>query len=486
MIRVARNTPALQTGLEQSIALSADLLAFILPSEMHPLWGEWAKTIANNFSSTLSERLVFAGFVPLALALFIIIRGWQSSIVKFWTLVTGVFFILALGPYLHIGGKLVSLGNWPVPLPYLLLYHTVPFIRLTRSLSRYDLMVMLGLGVLTAISLAYVAGGRWQVAGSRWQMADGKAAENTHQSRRPPMGAPRFTLHNSQFTIHNWLPLLAALLICFEFLPIPYPISKIDTPPFYFDLAQQPEDFVIAELPMNWDRPTPMLYQTVHGKRLLTAYTSRDNPLELAWRTPVFQHWRYLGPDIIDQPLEVIAPTIFYDFNLRYIVLDYYQMPPGPEREATERWLKAALPAATPIYDDGRLKVYQTPPKQKTQPYLTLGDGWSKRQEQRDGLIRRTFTAGQSRPELFLHHPQNQPLVLEITATAQTTQKVTLFVNAEQVAQFEVTPNFSQHIISLPPLAAGPVKISLSSDQPTGEVAVSRVSLRMSEPANGD
>ena len=156
------------------------------------------------------------------------------------------------------------------------------------------------------------------------------------------------------------------------------------------------------------------------------------------------------------------------------------------EREATERWLKAALPAATPIYDDGRLKVYQTPPKQKTQPYLTLGNGWSKRQEQRDGLIRRTFTAGQSRPELFLHHPQNQPLVLEITATAQTTQKVTLFVNAEQVAQFEVTPNFSQYIISLPPLAAGPVKISLSSDQPTGEVAVSRVSLRISESANGE
>ncbi|HXV97292.1 MAG TPA: hypothetical protein VEC93_02645, partial [Anaerolineae bacterium] len=171
MIRVARNTPALQTGLEQSITLSADLLAFILPSEMHPLWGEWAKTVANNFSSTLSERLVFAGFVPLALALFIIIRGWQSSIVKFWTLVTGVFFILALGPYLHAGGKLVSLGNWPVPLPYLLLYHTVPFIRLTRSLSRYDLMVMLGLGVLTAISLAYVASGRWQVASGRWQVA---------------------------------------------------------------------------------------------------------------------------------------------------------------------------------------------------------------------------------------------------------------------------------------------------------------------------
>src|SRR6185295_3150161 len=112
-----------------------------------------------------------------------------------------------------------------------------------------------------------------------------------------------FPIPYSQFTIHNWLP---ALLVCLEFLAVPYPISLIDTPSFYFDLAKQPEDFTIVELPMNWDRPTPMLYQTVHGKRLLTAYTSRDNPLELAWRTPVFQQWRYLGSDIIDQPLNVI------------------------------------------------------------------------------------------------------------------------------------------------------------------------------------
>ncbi|MBE7552243.1 MAG: hypothetical protein HS126_14335 [Anaerolineales bacterium] len=454
MMRAARSTPELQAGLEQSITLSADLLAFILPSEMHPLWGPWAKSIAGNFSSTLSERLVFAGFVPLVLALFAVMRGWRQVVVKFWTLVTAAFFLLALGPYLHIGGKIVTIAGWPIPLPYLLLYHTVPFIRLTRSLSRYDLMVMLGLGVLAAIGLAYLT--------------------NLIGDRRLKPRDPQ-TLH-SPFTIRLTLPLLATLLICFEFLPLPYPISKIDTPQFYFDLAQQPGDFTIAELPMNWDRPTPMLYQTVHGKRLLTAYTSRDNPLELAWRTPVLQQWRALGPDIIDQPLDLIAPTIFYDFNLRYIVLDYYQMPPGPEREATERWVAVALPGVAPIYDDGRLKVYPTPSKQATQPYLTLGSGWDKRQENGADSITRAFSAGQA--ELFLHHPQNQTLTLELTAAAPSPQELTLLVNDIPLTQIEVTPALTTQAVTLPPLPGDLVKLTLTPEQPGAEISVSRVSLR--------
>lgn len=452
MMRAARTTPELQTGLEQSITLSADLLAFVLPSEMHPLWGKWAASIANNFSTTLSERLIFAGFGPLILAILAIIRCWRQHLVKFWTFTTAAFFILALGPYLHIGGKIITLGDWPIPMPYLLLYHTIPFIGLTRSLSRYDLMVMLGLGVLTAIALAY--------------LASKQKRKNNHQ--------------NKSFTIRHSLPLLATLLICFEFLPIPYPISKIDTPQFYFDLAAQPGDFTIAELPMNWDRPTPMLYQTVHGKRLLTAYTSRDNPLELAWRTPVFQQWRYLGADIIDQPLDQIAPTIFYDFNLRYLVLDYYQMPPGPEREATERWVAAALPGAVPVYDDGRLKVYQTPPKTETRPYLTLGDGWSKRQNQASNVITRSFSPEQP-AELWLYHPPPQPLTLEISGTAPQPQNILLLNDNQPIARFTLQPDSSTQIISLPVFTADRVKLQLMVDPQTGApVTISRLSLNSS------
>lgn len=462
MIRAAGSRPDLQTGLVQNITLSADLLAFVTPSEMHPLWGDWAKSIAANFSSTTSERLIFAGFAPLALALLGAIGGRSKAVVRFWVVVTLGFVILALGPYLHIGGEIVTIGQWAVPMPYLLLYHIVPFIGLTRSLSRYDLMVMLGLGVLAAVGLLQL-----QLIFLKKRISSSKAEGSRRTSR--------FTFHASGI-----FSFVALVLICFEFLPAPYPISRIDTPAFFYQLAAETEDYTIAELPMNWDRPTPLLHQTTHGKRLLTAYTSRDNPLELAWRTPVLQHWRYLGPDIIDQPLAAIAPTIFYDFNLRYIVLDYWQMPPGPERAATEQWVLAALPGVTPIYDDGRLRVFQTPPQTETVPYLSLGHGWSERQEDGAGSVSRSFTATEIQgTELFLHHPNRQahPVTLELTARSDSSQKVTLLANNDPVASFALSEAYSPQTITLPSFASDLVKLSLQPEQPGNQVWVKRVSL---------
>jgi hypothetical protein len=441
LVRNASQRPDLDTGLFQNITLSADLLAFVLPSEMHPLWGEWAAGIANNFTSTTSERLIFAGFVPLALGGLALLRGWRYLAVKFWALIGGVFMLMALGPYLHVNGQIVSLGGWQLPLPYLALYYTVPFINLTRSLSRYDLMVMLALGVLAAVGLA---------------------------------------LLNARLKRGALLSAVATLLICIEFLPAPYPVSLIDTPQFYAELAADPAQFTIAELPMNWDRPTPMLHQTVHGKPLLTAYTSRDNPGRLAWRTPVFQQWQNLGPDIIDQPLADIAPTIFYDFNLRYIVLDTWQMPPGPERDATEQWVAAALPNAAPVYDDGRLKVYQSPPKTETRPYLSLGDGWSKLQPAANGhTVSRSFS-GQT--ELFLHHPPGQPLQLEISATAASPTTVTLSSDGEPLGSFEVTPHSQTATLPLPSAPGDLLKLRLHTAAPGDTVTVSRIGLTQSEP----
>jgi hypothetical protein len=276
------------------------------------------------------------------------------------------------------------------------------------------------------------------------------------------------------------IPLIAAALICVEFLPVPYPISKIDTPQFYFDIAAQSEDFTIAELPMNWDRPTPLLHQTTHGKRLLTAYTSRDNPLELAWRTPVFQHWKNLGPDILDQPLKQIAPTIFYDFNLRYIVLDYWQMPPGPERDQTEQWVASALPDdLAPIYDDGRLKVYHSPSKAETTPYLSLGDGWGQRVEDQKGFISRTFPIASNQPaELFIHHPQNQSLLLTITAATpqETTTTVVISTEGQPIDEFQVTSTFSTYTIALPLFTKDIVKLSFQAQQ-DNPVIIRRISL---------
>ncbi len=440
MINEARARPDLQTGLAQNITLSADLLAFFTPSEMHPIWGDWATNLANNFTTTTSERLIFAGFTPLILGLFILLRYKGNLIVRFWTIAISTFFVLALGPFLHIAGQLIHIGPWPLPLPYLALYYTVPFIGLTRSLSRYDLMVMLGLGILVALALAEIQ---------------------------------RMYTHTKKLrSIYIW-PSLAAFLICFEFLAIPYPISLIQIPQFYDQLARDEANYNVAELPMNWDRPTPLLHQTVHGKSLLTAYTSRDHPRDLSKRIPVFQQWRFLEMDIIDQPLDIIAPTIFFDFNLRYIILDYWQMPPGPERERTEKWVSAAIPNIAPIYDDGRLKVFQTPSKVETETYLSLGDGWSV-PAQDGNLISRTLVTTQ--PELFLHHPQNQSLTLEITAKAkEKSQTIDVLLGSESLTSFELSSETSTHQIELPASSGDLVKLTLMSS--ASDVSVYRLSI---------
>ena len=234
MAREAATADYMRPTFEENVILSADLLAFFTPSELHPIWGQTVLPIYETFTTTTSERLVFAGFTPLILGVWAVYRYRKRPLVQLWTAHILGFFILALGPYLHIAGKIFSLGETPLPMPYLLLYRIIPFIGISRSLSRFDLMVMIGLGVLAALAMARM---------------------------RPVLQG------------------LVAALVIVEFIAIPYPMSQIDTPDFFQTMASEAETYTIAYLPMNWDRPVPLLYQTVHGKRLLTAYTSRQNPL---------------------------------------------------------------------------------------------------------------------------------------------------------------------------------------------------------------
>lgn len=347
MASEASTADYMRPSFAQNVELSADLLAFFTPSSLHPWWGKAVTPLYQNFTASTSEQLIFIGFVPLILT---IIGFWQSRkkrVPQFWALFSGTFFVLALGPFLHIAGNIIKIGTFPIPLPYLALYKIVPFIGISRSLSRFDLMVMMGVGVLSALALVRMK------SKTQW---------------------------------------LFGALILIEFIAIPYPMSAVDTPDFFKSIAAEKDNYTIAYLPMNWDRPVPLLYQTVHGKKLLTAYTSRDNPLDQSWRTPVLQEWRTLSDDIIKANLAAIAPTVFHNFGIKYIVLDYYQMPPGPERDNTEKWVSAALPNQLPIYHDDRLTVYQAPPMTTPQPYLQLGKGWGNIETTRGQIIRQMQT----------------------------------------------------------------------------------------------
>lgn len=447
MVREARQFDFMVPDPAQSRLLSADLLAFVTPQGFHPLWGAWARAQGQVFTATISEHTVFAGFTVLALAGIALWRsgagrprfrsgarnlpsglrsgashgvqnlGADGTGLGFWLAALAVFFILALGPVLHVCGRTDLLpGGRELPLPYGVVTQLVPFMEITRSVSRFDAMVMLALGVLAAAGAAKLAGlGR-----------GGRVAV-----------------------------VAAAALILFEFLPAPYPMSPPDTPAWYHALAADPRPGAVLNLPMNWDRPGYLLYQTVHGKPLTAAYISREDPRTLVERAPVLQHFRHLRPDVIAFDLARQGQGALADLGVRWVVLDRYKMPGGPEREVTEAYAAELFYGQAPIYADERLTVYEVEPAAPAGPYAVLGVGW----ERFDKATGTRSFVGQA------------PLIVYAPSAGQAALRITL---APESAALDLPQENGTHVLRLM-LAAGTTEVTLRAADRGGRVVVARV-----------
>jgi len=382
---------------EHILRLSADLLAFVTPNEMHPLWGQTFKAWSERFTTTTSERMVFAGFAPLGLAAYALFRPRLRER-WFWLLSLLFFGVLSLGPVLHVGGRTDLPLVGVVPLPYDRLNRLVPFMDISRSVSRFDVMVMLSLSILAAMGLSAACG----------QGGRGEA------SLAPPGRRPPDRTQSDDGVPHRrarLLGLLATVAIGFEFLPVPYPLSPPDTPAFYYTLAQDGADYAVLNLPMDWDRPQYLLYQTVHGKRLISAYTSRDNPRSLVDRTPVLQEFRRPGrAHVVSGDLTEVGLTVLQAFDIRYVVVDFYQMPDEGQRSQTLGLVQQIFGPQQPIYRDERLIVYEVKSGDGRSPFVRLGEGWSAEEDTSAGPQRRL--SGEA--EVVVYSPVGQTVVLQL------------------------------------------------------------------------
>ncbi|MGQ9626124.1 MAG: hypothetical protein ACUVV0_04365 [Anaerolineae bacterium] len=365
MVREASASDYMLPEPEHVFLLSADLLAFITPNEMHPLWGRWVQSWWSGRSpAPLSERMIFAGYLPLMLSAFALWKRRKEALL--WALSAIAFGVLALGPALRVGGCQTDF-----PLPYALLHEFVPFVRIARSVSRFDLMVMLSLAALVGLGLeAVLMKPEHKCSGYEVEGPTGLKYDLSQPGR------------GSRLFIGG---LVAVALICFEFLSAPYPLSPPDTPEFYLQIAQEEGDFAILNVPMDWDRPGYLLYQTVHGKRLISGYLSRENPLSIVERTPVFSHFRFAGPtaenpDIIAQDVSQIGLSVLEHFKVRYVVIDLYQLPDEWLREKNLKLARQIFGPVEPCHQDARLIVYCVPKPRALQPFLILGEGWGPRQ----------------------------------------------------------------------------------------------------------
>lgn len=373
--------------------LSASLADFVIPNRLHTLFRPDSFTWPGNQVAPVSERTIAVGYAALVAAVVgIVTAPGRGRLVWLWSMGAVFFVLMAMGPRLHVGnidwaqipgGAAAIRGSvahddasiapreWS---PYALVNTLVPFMRISRSVSRFAIMVQLCVAVLAGVGLA------WGLARVR---------------RRMPL-----------------VGLVVAGLILAEYWVAPYPTSPPDTPAFYARLSAPFADAggqalcagctALLNLPMNYDRPGYLLYQTVHQRPLTVAYISRDDPRTLTERVPFLQHLRHLGPDILDVDPAAVGQTVLRDLGVAWVVLDRYKMPGGAEREVTTRLVLEVFSGVIPFYEDERITVFGVPPGEVAQPYLALGPlHWGPLRMDGEARYR---TLGDGPAEIILQH----------------------------------------------------------------------------------
>lgn len=219
-----------------------DLLAFVTPNPRHPvmrwLFGDPAVAHPTHYVEyTASLSLVSIAVIAIAM--------WRAGYRPHRAIlaVTLVFALLALGPFVWIGGL-----NTHVPGPWALLRY-VPGVGLARMPTRFVVVAVLGLSVLMAGALAAL--------GSRWP----------HRRRQ--------------------IAWVATALIVIELWPGTRPLYSADVSPVYERIGADPRNVSVLVLPFGvrdgtWEtgnfRPRTQFNQTRHGKKLIGGYLSRISP----------------------------------------------------------------------------------------------------------------------------------------------------------------------------------------------------------------
>ncbi len=265
---------------------SADLAGYALPTQLHPLLGDIVRTASNDsqlrpdgsqWQVNKGQHLTL-GWVGLALALLGLWTQRKRPDAWFWALSALLFFLLALGPSLRIAGH-----DTGIPGPFRVLQE-LPFFKGNRYPSRFSVMLLISAAPLVAM------GARWLLdrLASRWQAKHDATGVNR-----------RLTATTA---------LLAALLV-FENLSAPLPTSDMRIPAIYDQIAAQPGDFAVLDLPLGWRNGFSVFgkqdviimseqwWQTRTGKPILGGNTSR-NPE---------QKFRYFLEAPLIGPLTVLA-----------------------------------------------------------------------------------------------------------------------------------------------------------------------------------
>lgn len=428
--------PTLREGINADYAvegwgnadvLNADLVGLFTPTALHPVldgaegrtWEEELRAVQTGESRFNDVNTLFLGYATAALALLGALVGGRRA--RGWAALALLALVLALGPLLTVNGRSTfDLDGLPVtvPLPYIA-FHYLPLLQGFRAPNRFSIVATLALAVLAAHAAA------WLLAWLAGRSAAGAAPGRT---RRIAAGA---------------LAALLTGLVLFEHLAVPMPLTDARVPAVYRQIAQQPGEFALLQLPMGWRNGFGVLgsedtrvqwYQSVHGRPILSGNTSRNPPFKFDYfrRLPLVQALAavqsYQQPDpALDQAARQSAGELMALWNVRYLVVN----PPVPGRvpyadtwQAARDYALSVLPVdPQPAWEGDGVQVYAV-----RQPALPLplaldfgardtaayrGEGWSV--DEADIAGASGVWAEGLRAELFFPVQSEQPLALRLT-----------------------------------------------------------------------
>jgi hypothetical protein len=300
-----------------------DLLSYVMPNPQHPI-------MKRLFGDPLEQATWFVehtaslSLVAIAIVVFAVWRaGYRPA--KRWLVITIGFALLALGPFIAVGGI-----NTYVPGPWALLRY-LPGFGLARMPTRFSIVVVLGLAVLMAGALAAL--------GERWP------------GRR------------------RWIGAIAAVLLIFELWPSPRRLYSAEISPIYDFIASDPRDVRVLSLPFgvrdgvssagNFGAHS-QFNQTRHGKALIGGYLSRISARRVDKMRKDYptldaliklSEPARLGPDVADT-LRQRGDRLVSQANLGYVVIDARFIPDDRARMVIEAF------KLRPVATDQQLTLY--------------------------------------------------------------------------------------------------------------------------------
>lgn len=119
-----------------------DLLAYVVPNPTHAWVGRWTERwLLPDVQDAFPELVASFSIVAIAAVGFAVAR---REVPRMWVAFTGLFVLLSLGPFIHVGGiNTFVVGPWA-------LLRYVPLVGMARSPSRFAIVAALGLSMLCA------------------------------------------------------------------------------------------------------------------------------------------------------------------------------------------------------------------------------------------------------------------------------------------------------------------------------------------------